>query len=157
MSVSTPKRRRGGSEAPQRRLFFSATADVAHYKAQFIFTLPLTCLKSEAKIHRCSKEPPYLPPTRPKYANSLSMQRGPTPMTRLFFDLVGPDDRSFDFHGRYFRDPKDAHEHAQLLSLDLSCTDIEKWHHAEVQVRDAFGSRLFSVPIIEIAEFSAAA
>src|SRR5688572_10242047 len=84
-------------------------------------------------------------------------QRGPTPMTRLFFDLVGPDDRSFDFHGRYFRDPKDAHEHAQLLSLDLSCTDLEKWHHAEVQVRDAFGIRLFSVPIIEIAELSAAA
>jgi hypothetical protein len=85
------------------------------------------------------------------------MQRGATPMTRLFFDLVGPHDRSFDFHGRYFRDPKDAHEHAQLLSLDLSCTDIEKWHHAEVQVRDAFGSRLFSVPIIEIAELNAAA
>jgi hypothetical protein len=79
------------------------------------------------------------------------------PMTRLFFDLVGPDDRSIDFHGRYFRDPKEAHEHAQLLSLDLSCTDLDKWQDAEVQVRDAAGSRLFSVPIIEVAELRAAA
>jgi hypothetical protein len=79
------------------------------------------------------------------------------PMTRLFFDLVGPNDRSIDFHGRYFRDPKEAHEHAQLLSLDLNCTDIEKWQDAEVQVRDAAGSRLFSVPIVEVAELRAAA
>ena len=79
------------------------------------------------------------------------------PMTRTFFDLVGPADRSIDFHGRYFRDPKDAHEHAQLLSLDLTCTDFEKWQDAEVQVRDAVGSRLFSVPIIDVAELRAAA
>jgi hypothetical protein len=79
------------------------------------------------------------------------------PMTRLFFDLVGPNDRSIDFHGRYFRDPKEAHEHAQLLSIDLSCADIEKWQDAEVQVRDAAGSQLFSVPIIEVAELRAAA
>ena len=77
-------------------------------------------------------------------------------MTRLFFDLVGPADRSIDFHGRYFRDPKDAHEHAQLISLDLNCKDFEKWQDAEVQVRDAAGSRLFSVPIIEVAELRAA-
>jgi hypothetical protein len=76
-------------------------------------------------------------------------------MTRLFFDLVGPNDRSLDFHGRYFRDPKEAHEHAQLLSIDLSCA--EKWQNAEVQVRDATGSRLFSVPIVEVADLRAAA
>ena len=79
------------------------------------------------------------------------------PMTRLFFDLVGPADRSIDFHGRYCRDPKDAHEHAQLLSLDLNWTDFEKWQDAEIHVRDAAGSRLFSVPIIEVAELRAAA
>jgi hypothetical protein len=76
-------------------------------------------------------------------------------MTRLFFDLVGPNDRSLDFHGRYFRDPKEAPEHAQLLSIDLSCA--EKWQNAEVQVRDATGSRLFSVPIVEVADLRAAA
>ncbi len=79
------------------------------------------------------------------------------PMTRLFFDLIGPADRSIDFHGRYFRDPEAAHEHAQLISLDLNCTDFEKWQDAEIQVRDAAGSRLFSVPIIEVAELRAAA
>ena len=69
--------------------------------------------------------------------------------TRWFFDLVGPDARSIDFHGQYFRDQKEAHEHAQLLSLDFSCMHLEKWRDAEVQVKDAAGSRLFSVPILE--------
>lgn len=80
---------------------------------------------------------------------------GVTSNDALVFDLVGPNDRSLDFHGRYFRDPKEAHEHAQLLSIDLSCA--EKWQNAEVQVRDATGSRLFSVPIVEVADLRAAA
>jgi hypothetical protein len=79
------------------------------------------------------------------------------PMTRLFFDLVGPTAKSFDYHGRYFRDPQEAHEHAQVLSLDLSCTDTEDWRGAEVEVRDVAGHRLFSVPVVELAELSAAA
>ncbi len=78
-------------------------------------------------------------------------------MTRLFFDLVGPKAKSFDFHGRYFSDPKEAHEHAQVLSLDLSCTDTEDWRGGEVEVRDVTGKRLFSVPVVELAELSAAA
>jgi hypothetical protein len=42
-----------------------------------------------------------------------------------------------------------------LPSIDLSCA--EKWQNAEVQVRDATGSRLFSVPIVEVADLRAAA
>ena len=61
------------------------------------------------------------------------MQEGATLMTRLFFDLVGPNDRSFDFHGRYFSDPQDAREHAQVLSMDLSCTDTEEWRGAKLK------------------------
>jgi hypothetical protein len=79
------------------------------------------------------------------------------PMTRLFFDLVGPTTKSFDYHGRYFHHPEEAHEHAQVLSLDLSCTDTEEWRGAEVEVRDVAGHRLFSVPVVELAELSAAA
>lgn len=71
-------------------------------------------------------------------------------MTRLFFDLVGPKGQSFDFHGRYFRNPEDAHEDAKILSMDLSCTDQGDWQNAEVQVRDVDGNRLFCVPIQEI-------
>ena len=72
------------------------------------------------------------------------------PMTRLFFDVVGPKGRSFDFHGRYFRNTDDAHEDAKILSLDLSCSDQGDWQNAEVQVRDAAGNRLFSVPVQEL-------
>jgi hypothetical protein len=78
-------------------------------------------------------------------------------MTRLFFDLVGPKTKSFDYHGRYCRDTDDAREHAQVLSLDLSCNDTEDWRGAQVEVRDDAGQRLFSVPVVELAELSAAA
>lgn len=78
-------------------------------------------------------------------------------MTRLFFDLVGPKTRSFDFHGRYVRDTQEAEEHAQVLSMDLSCTDSEDWRGAEVEVRDVSGRRLFSVPVLELCEVGVAA
>jgi hypothetical protein len=78
-------------------------------------------------------------------------------MIRLFFDIVGPKTRSIDFHGRYFSNPSDAHEDAKILSMDLSCTDKLDWRDAEVQVKDASGRQLFSVPIIELAEVSHAA
>ena len=76
-------------------------------------------------------------------------------MTRLFFDVVGPKGRSFDFHGRYFRNTDDAHEDAKILSLDLSCSDQGDWQDAEVQVRDAAGNRLFSVPVQELEAMAA--
>lgn len=71
-------------------------------------------------------------------------------MTRLFFDVVGPKGHSFDFHGRYFHNPNDAHEDAKILSMDLSCSDQGDWQDAEVQVRDSAGNRLFSVPVQEL-------
>lgn len=76
-------------------------------------------------------------------------------MTRLFFDLVGQDNRAFDFHGRYFRDPNDAHEHAKLMSLDLSSRDDQQG--TEIEVRDVSGQRLFSVPIVRVEELAPAA
>lgn len=76
-------------------------------------------------------------------------------MTRLFFDLVGQDNRAFDFHGRYFRDPNDAHEHAKLMSLDLSSTHKEEG--TEIEVRDTSGKRLFSVPVVLVEELAPAA
>jgi len=75
-------------------------------------------------------------------------------MTRLFFDVVGQNVRAFDFHGRYFRDPNDAHEHAKLMSLDLGCSQAEG---AEIQVRDTNGQRLFTVPIVMVEELRPAA
>ena len=78
-------------------------------------------------------------------------------MTRFFFDLVGPNHRSFDFHGRYFRNPKEAHDHAHMLNLDLSCTDNREWRDAKIEVRDVAGCHLFSLAITEVDELRPAA
>ena len=75
-------------------------------------------------------------------------------MTRLFFDIVGTDNRAFDFHGRYFRDAQEGHEHAKLLSMDLSSTHKVG---AQIEVRDVSGQRLFSVPIVQVEELAPAA
>ncbi len=75
-------------------------------------------------------------------------------MTRLFFDVVGQNERSFDYHGRYFSDPAEAHEHAKLMSLDLSCSQNEG---SEIEVRDTTGQRLYSVPIVPVEELRPAA
>jgi hypothetical protein len=92
-----------------------------------------------------------------KSCNSAFRVGGSKPMTRLFFDLVGPKTKSFDYQGRYFRDTEEAHEHARVLSLDLSCTETDEWRGGEVEVRDDAGHRLFSVPVVELAEMRAAA
>jgi hypothetical protein len=76
-------------------------------------------------------------------------------VTRFFFDLVKPNARSIDFHGRYFSGPKDAHEHAQVLSMDLGCMNGDEWEGAEVEVRNDQNCRLFSVPVTALEEAAA--
>lgn len=67
-------------------------------------------------------------------------------MTRLFFDIVGKDMRSLDYHGRYFTDIGSAKDQADLLSLDLSCSIDYEWA-AAVEVRNVDGQRVYSVDV----------
>jgi hypothetical protein len=70
-------------------------------------------------------------------------------MTRYFFDVANRSCVQYDFRGREFEKPEQARELAELIALDVECTDGDDVDHAEVQVRNVSGVRLFSIPIRE--------
>jgi hypothetical protein len=73
-------------------------------------------------------------------------------MSRLFFDIVGPNVRHFDFSGRSYAGLEQARAEAELLSIDLGCPVDTPWLGAEVQVRDEAGAQLFSCPVPNLHE-----
>jgi hypothetical protein len=67
-------------------------------------------------------------------------------MKRFFFDVSYKTHVHYDYQGRDFAQPEQARELAELIALDLECSDSET-PGAEVQVRNISGTCLFSVPI----------
>jgi hypothetical protein len=68
-------------------------------------------------------------------------------MKRYFFDLAIKSYVQYDFQGRDLEQPDQAREMAELIALDIECTEGEEMGGAEVQVRNIGGQKLFSVPI----------
>ena len=67
---------------------------------------------------------------------------------RLFFDVFKQQTPSYDFHGRYFDRPENAAQMAELIALDLGCSENNDWVGSQVQVRNAAGETLFAVPVL---------
>jgi hypothetical protein len=70
-------------------------------------------------------------------------------MTRYFFDVANESYVQYDFRGREFEKPEQARELAELIALDVECTDGDDVARGEVQVCNVSGVRLFSIPIRE--------
>ena len=70
---------------------------------------------------------------------------------RYFFDVLGAKSRAYDFHGHYFDKPEDASNMAELIAMDLGCTESDDWAGSHVQVRNAAGDTLFSTPVLIVA------
>jgi hypothetical protein len=70
-------------------------------------------------------------------------------MTRYFFDVANKSYVQYDYRGREFEKPEQARELAELIALDVECTDGDDFARGEVQVRNVSGARLFSIPIRE--------
>ena len=68
-------------------------------------------------------------------------------MTRFFFDVVRSTSRSYDFHGQYFNTLMEARAMAEYVSLDLACSEEDENVGCKIQVRDAAGAELFSMPV----------
>jgi hypothetical protein len=68
-------------------------------------------------------------------------------MKRFFFDVAAQSQLQRDYQGRQFEKPEQARELAELIALDLECSDDGRWAGAEVQVHTDCGARLFSVPV----------
>ena len=69
-------------------------------------------------------------------------------MTRLFFDVVNTRSRSYDYSGRNFSRQEDAANVAELIAMDLGCSEMSDWIGSHVQVRNVAGDTLFSVPVV---------
>jgi hypothetical protein len=66
-------------------------------------------------------------------------------MKRFFFDVATDKSVRYDYHGRVFGNTDEARALAELIALDLSCSEDNG--EGEVQVRSVDGSFLFSVSI----------
>jgi hypothetical protein len=67
-------------------------------------------------------------------------------MNRFFFDVAAKTHVQYDYRGREFSDPDAARSFAELVALDMGCTNDQD-RATEVQVRNIRGEQLFAVPI----------
>jgi hypothetical protein len=65
-------------------------------------------------------------------------------MNKFFFDVKTQTSISYDYKGRDFPTSLQAHSFAELVALDVACTDNADAAD-EVQVRDIYGEKLFVV------------
>jgi hypothetical protein len=70
-------------------------------------------------------------------------------MTRYFFDVANKSYVYYDYRGREFEKLEQARELAELIALDVECTDGDDVEYGEVRVCNVSGARLLSVPIRE--------
>jgi len=69
-------------------------------------------------------------------------------MARYFFDIVDQHRRAcYDYKGRETPSPQKALSLAEVIALDLCCTNPDAWSGCSVEVRDRQGQRLFSIPV----------
>jgi len=76
-------------------------------------------------------------------------------MKRYFFDLNKTTSSSYDYHGRHFHDAREARDLAEIMALDLSCSETEDWMGSIVKVCDPAGKILFSIPVPPLAKAAA--
>ena len=71
-------------------------------------------------------------------------------MLRYFFDVATRTYVQYDYHGREINNPEQARELAELIALDIECTEGDDLAGGEIQVRNVRGEQLYSVPIREV-------
>jgi hypothetical protein len=76
-------------------------------------------------------------------------------MNKYFFDVAAKSYVQYDYRGRDLERPEQARELAELIALDIECTDGEELANGEVQVRNIGGQKLFAIPIREPALIAA--
>jgi uncharacterized protein DUF6894 len=72
-------------------------------------------------------------------------------MSRYFFDVATRSCMHYDYKGRELERPDQARDMAELIALDIECIDGDGSVGMEVQVRNAGGQKLFTVPICDSA------
>ena len=68
-------------------------------------------------------------------------------MTRFFFDYTTKDRSLYDYQGDDFLSTGDAYEFAQATAQSLKNSLAGDWIGWSVEVRNAAGKKLFSLPV----------
>lgn len=68
-------------------------------------------------------------------------------MKKYFFDIVAGNAHTYDFHGRDFAEEENAFQLAHLLALDVEVGSGDECVRGSINVHNAAGHQLFSVPI----------
>ena len=68
-------------------------------------------------------------------------------MTRFFFDYTAKDRSLLDYLGDEFRSPQAAVDYAETIAENLKHSLTEDWTGWSIDVRNAQGTRLFSVGV----------
>lgn len=68
-------------------------------------------------------------------------------MTRYFFDVNTKNSIRYDYSGCLFPCVDGVHEMAELVAIDVACTEVDQSVVMEVHVRDAAGQKLFAIPV----------
>jgi hypothetical protein len=68
-------------------------------------------------------------------------------MTRYFFDITTRGRSLYDYQGDEFRSHQGACQYAQAIALDLKLSLNNEWAGWIVEVRDAVGHKLLSIPV----------
>jgi hypothetical protein len=76
-------------------------------------------------------------------------------MTHYFFDLKTDSSVEHDYRGQYLPSLERAEKMAELIAMDLSCTRNDEVFPVEVQIRNAKGLLLLSVPVMPMEALAA--
>jgi len=68
-------------------------------------------------------------------------------MTRYFFDYTSRDRSLYDYQGEEFLSSSAAYEFASASAQSLKNSLASDWGGWSIEVRDAIGQKLFSLPI----------
>jgi len=68
-------------------------------------------------------------------------------MKQFFFDIVSAHACSYDFRGHNYCSPEGAAHDAELIAMDLACSETDEWIGSQVQVRTTAGRLLFTAPV----------
>jgi hypothetical protein len=67
---------------------------------------------------------------------------------RLFFDVIKQQCPRYDFHGRDFSRTEEAAQMAELIAVDLGCSETDNWVGSVVTVRNSTGETLYTFPVL---------
>jgi hypothetical protein len=70
-------------------------------------------------------------------------------MGKYFFDRVGEGRAEYDYKGRLFTTPEKARQLAELIALDLGIEHDSRWSGWTVEILNAEGEKIYSIPVSE--------